>query len=87
MQCFEANIPGVGVGLKLPDDTGQRNSHPGNHHGPGLYAAKAVNTFFEFVWGDQVVVVITAGFITLPIDGNPPGMGFEVSGISVRIFL
>src|SRR3546814_14815134 len=42
----------------MVDDVGQRHAHPGDHHRPRLYTAKAVDAFFQRQLADQPIDVV-----------------------------
>jgi hypothetical protein len=49
------------VRLDTPDQIAQRETHPGNHHRPGLDATQAIDTLFQWVMFEQIFQLIHGG--------------------------
>jgi len=88
----EADEFRLGGGFDIFQQQPHREADPGNHHRPGLHAAKSVNPFFEGKFFLEVVEIVGFGIFHQSGDFHPPvvrgqGLGRFPNGLRAAKFV
>eukprot|EP01136_Pigoraptor_vietnamica_P026027 Opistho-1_new@80615 len=86
-QGHELDEPGLAGGLDAFDEFGQGVADPGDHHGPALDAAQAVDALLQGAELEQAVDVEDARLADLALDADRPGPGLQGVGRAHRVAL
>ncbi len=86
-QGLEGDKFGATGGLGTADDLCQRDTVPGQYHGPGFDAAQPVDPLLQLALVDEIPHIEGKGLGHLSLYLEGPGFGFEVMGIAGRIGL
>ena len=83
----EGHVFRIRGGLEPLQHVGQRDTHPGDDHGPGFDAAQPVDALLQLVRPDDVLVAVGAGFHAFAVNDHGPGLRFEFPGVFRRVAL
>ena len=87
VEGLEGDVLRFRGGVHPAQDIAQGYAHPGDHHGPGLDAAQAVDPLFQGMGPQQVFQRDQARLGDLALHGDGPGLGAQSVGVARGVIL